>query len=752
MSTGDWRNATITDLFDEQVRHRPEATALRFDGADMTYAELDERAERLARHLRSRGVGAESVVGLFVERSFEMVIALVGILKTGGAYLPVHPNEPTERFRYMLEQADSRVLLTHDRLIDRVPEVDAAVVNLDLESEMPPDAGPIEPGTTPDNVACVCYTSGSTGMPKGVAVRHRDVVRLVQDGDYASLTSAETFLQFCSLRFDPSAFEIWGSLLNGARLVIYPPGPVLMHELAEFLEREEITTLWLTTGLFHRLVDGHLENLGGLRQLLARGEPLSPVHINALRRAYPDLLLVNGYRPTEDTLPDPFRPGERMYSIGDVVRLNEDGALDFRGRADDQVKVDGYRFEPGEIAAALAGQTQVKEAVVVARDDVTPGRKVLVAYVVLHGSTERLVPKLRLALHNTLPRYMHPSVIVVMDEFPPTLGSKTDRRTLPAPKKLPRTADPEYAAPRTHVEELLADLLADALVLQEVGMHDDFFEIGGNSLLATDLLAHIRGVLHVDLPTAEFFENATVAGLTAMVESHSPELAGTSGQAGSELPQASLRSWPSTADESMGSFREAVTAWAAGGPGDLARELAERLPVRAAVLLEGPSDVAAVNALAASRGRDLAAEGVCVLSIGGAMGVGRFARFLGPPGLGLRLTGMCDELERGYYARGWERAGVAQQGFFVCAADLEDELIRALGVARVAELVREEGDLRALQIFLRQPAQQGRTAQQQFRRFLGTKRGRKIHYGRVLVEALTPDRVPAPLDGLLTSL
>ncbi|WP_256102706.1 TOPRIM nucleotidyl transferase/hydrolase domain-containing protein [Streptomyces sp. Ncost-T10-10d] len=202
----------------------------------------------------------------------------------------------------------------------------------------------------------------------------------------------------------------------------------------------------------------------------------------------------------------------------------------------------------------------------------------------------------------------------------------------------------------------------------------------------------------------------------------------------------------------MGSFREAVTAWAAGGPGDLARELAERLPVRAAVLLEGPSDVAAVNALAASRGRDLAAEGVCVLSIGGAMGVGRFARFLGPPGLGLRLTGMCDELERGYYARGWERAGVAQQGFFVCAADLEDELIRALGVARVAELVREEGDLRALQIFLRQPAQQGRTAQQQFRRFLGTKRGRKIHYGRVLVEALTPDRVPAPLDGLLTSL
>ncbi|MGW7366081.1 TOPRIM nucleotidyl transferase/hydrolase domain-containing protein [Streptomyces sp. NPDC054841] len=202
----------------------------------------------------------------------------------------------------------------------------------------------------------------------------------------------------------------------------------------------------------------------------------------------------------------------------------------------------------------------------------------------------------------------------------------------------------------------------------------------------------------------------------------------------------------------MGAFREAVIAWAAGGPGEPARELAARLPVRTAVLLEGLSDVAAVSALAASRGRNLAAEGVCVLPMGGAMSVGRFAHLLGPPGLGLRLTGLCDEAERRYYARGLERASAAQQGFFVCAADLEDELIRALGVTRVEELVRAEGDLRALQTFLRQPAQQGRSSQQQLRRFLGTKKGRKIRYGRVLVEALDPDRIPAPLDGLLTSL
>ncbi|MFV0130094.1 TOPRIM nucleotidyl transferase/hydrolase domain-containing protein [Streptomyces sp. HMX112] len=202
----------------------------------------------------------------------------------------------------------------------------------------------------------------------------------------------------------------------------------------------------------------------------------------------------------------------------------------------------------------------------------------------------------------------------------------------------------------------------------------------------------------------------------------------------------------------MEAFRQAVTAWAAGGPGGPARELAARLSVRTVVLLEGASDFAAVDALAAGHGRDLEAEGVCVLSMGGAMNVGRFAHLLGPPGLGLRLTGLCDEAERRHYARGLERAGAAQQGFFVCAADLEDELIRALGVARVAELLRAEGDLRPWQTFLRQPAQRDRTAQQQLRRFLGTKKGRKIHYGRVLVQALGPHRVPAPLGGLLASL
>ncbi|MFF0000377.1 TOPRIM nucleotidyl transferase/hydrolase domain-containing protein [Streptomyces avermitilis] len=202
----------------------------------------------------------------------------------------------------------------------------------------------------------------------------------------------------------------------------------------------------------------------------------------------------------------------------------------------------------------------------------------------------------------------------------------------------------------------------------------------------------------------------------------------------------------------MRAFRDAVSGWATGGPDGPASDLAVRLGVRTAVLLEGLSDLAAVEALAARRGRDLAAEGVCVVPMGGAMSVGRYAGLLGPPGLGLRLAGLCDEGEQRFYDRGLKRARAPRRGFFVCVTDLEDELIRALGTARVEEILRAEGDFRSWQTFMRQPAHHGRPRQQQLRRFLGTKRGRKIRYGRLLVEALDPDQVPAPLDDLLASL
>ncbi|WP_371573165.1 TOPRIM nucleotidyl transferase/hydrolase domain-containing protein [Streptomyces sp. NBC_01314] len=202
----------------------------------------------------------------------------------------------------------------------------------------------------------------------------------------------------------------------------------------------------------------------------------------------------------------------------------------------------------------------------------------------------------------------------------------------------------------------------------------------------------------------------------------------------------------------MRMFRDEVTGWAAGGSGRPARELAELLGVHTAVLLEGLSDLAAVEALAAERGRDLAGEGVCVVSMGGAMSVGRYAGLLGPPGLGLRLLGLCDEREKPFFDRGLDPAWAPRPSHFVCAADLEDELIRALGTARIEQIIQAEDELRPWQTFLRQPAQHGRPRHQQLRRFLGTKKGRKIRYGRLLVEALAPDQVPAPLDDLFAGL
>jgi amino acid adenylation domain-containing protein len=584
----DWRDATITDLFAAQVRDHPDADALRFRGVGMSYAELDRRADGLARRLRALGVGPESVVGLCVERSFEMIVALLGILKAGGAYLPLRPDDPSWRLRFMLERAGTRILLTHENVVDRLPELDVTVLRVDSGTTEPTslDTEPLPVDGFADGLAYVCYTSGSTGEPKGVLVPHRGVTRLVHSGDYAEFGGGDVFLQLCALTFDPSAFEIWGALLNGACLVIYPPGPLSLSELADCVEVEKVSTLWLTTGLFHRMVDGHLGSLGGLRQLLAGGDVLSPAHINRFRRAHPHVRLINGYGPTENTcfttchtvtgpvtgsvpigraitdtrtyvldqdlspvpdgewgllytagaglargylgqpgftaerfLADPFVPGERMYSVGDVVRRGADGVLEFRGRIDDQVKVGGYRVELGEIVAALAGLTGVKEAVVLAREDMSPGEKVLVAYVVPEYEQENLAVELRLSLYQWLPRHMIPAAIVVMPSFPLTYNGKVDRSALPRPEQKPREIETDYVAPRTPVEALLSDLWSDALSVDEVGVLDDFFAIGGNSLIAADLLTRIRSALSVDIPAAQlFFENPTVAGLAEMVD------------------------------------------------------------------------------------------------------------------------------------------------------------------------------------------------------------------------------------------
>lgn len=444
------RGAAIHELFEEQTRRSPTATALVFGETRLSYDELNRRANRLAHRLQKLGVRRDMPVGISMERSPEMVIALLAILKAGGAYVPLDPAYPAERLALLIADTGAEVILTQTRLKDRITAgrqllcVDCE--NFSDEAESDPGAG-----VRAEDSAYVIFTSGSTGKPKGVAVTHRNVARLVKNADYASLTAEETFLQLAPISFDASTFEIWGALLNGARLVIMPPAQPSLEEIGSAIRRHNVTTLWLTSGLFNAMVDDRLQDLQSLRQLLAGGDALSVSHVRKALRALPRVRLINGYGPTESTtfacchtitpdatgdwssipiggpianttayildpqlqpvpigvagelfiggdglargywrapelsarkfIPNPFsdETGVRLYQTGDRARWREDGVIEFLGRADSQIKLRGFRIEPGEIESALRQQSEVLDAAVVLREE---NEKQLVAYVV----------------------------------------------------------------------------------------------------------------------------------------------------------------------------------------------------------------------------------------------------------------------------------------------------------------------------------------------------------------------------------
>ena len=293
---------TVHGLFEEQAERSPDAEAVVFGQQRLSYRELNERANRLARFLMRRGVGPEVLVGLCVERSLEIVVGILGILKAGGAYVPLDPASPRQRLAFMLEDTAARVVLTQETLANSLPE-GAQRVRLDADwAEISREGGENLPATaTAENLAYVMYTSGSTGAPKGVSVRHRSVVRLVQGTIYATFGPREVFLQLAPISFDASTFEVWGALLNGARLEVMPAGPPSLEELGAALTRYGVSTLWLTAGLFQQMVDTHIGSLRGLRQLLAGGDVLSVPHVEKALRELPECRLINGYGPTENT-------------------------------------------------------------------------------------------------------------------------------------------------------------------------------------------------------------------------------------------------------------------------------------------------------------------------------------------------------------------------------------------------------------------------------------------------------------------
>ena len=583
------RDSSLPELFQAQVERNPGAVALAFGEEQVTYGALNRRANGVASRLLELGTGPGMRIGLCAERSVEMVVGILGILKAGAAYLPLDPGFPDGRLELILEDAGAPVLLVPPQLADRVPAFRGHRELLGAAPPVPDLPMPAIPRCTADDLAYVIYTSGSTGQPKGVAVPQRAVTRLVLATDYVSLGPGDRIAQVSPMSFDAATFELWGALLNGGCLVEAPQDVALApQDFGEFLARHGITTLFLTTALFNQMAREAPWGLRGLRDLLFGGEAVDPAAVRQVLSGYAPQRLLHVYGPTESTtfatwfpvaqvlagaatvpigrpiantrlflldadaapvppggtgeiylggdglargyvgdpvltaqrfVPDPFSdiPGARLYRTGDFARLDIDEAVEFLGRGDDQVKLRGFRIEPGEIESVLRDHPDIRETAVLVRED-TPGARKLVAYVVPAAQRQPGVGVLRDHAAARLPSYMVPATFVFLERLPLNANGKVDRRQLPAPSRALRSTGESHVAPRTPVEQVLANLFSEVLGVDNVGIYDDFFVLGGHSLLATRVVSRLRETFHVELPIRELFENPTVIELAASVE------------------------------------------------------------------------------------------------------------------------------------------------------------------------------------------------------------------------------------------
>ncbi len=575
----DFPAGCIHELFAAQAARTPDAPAMLFADQTLTYGELERRATRLANHLRARGVGPETRVGICLERSPELVVALLSVLKAGGAYVPLDPAYPSERLRFMLRDSAAPLLLAETRTAAAFAGPGAEILLLDVDREHFAAESEVAPrcGVLPENLAYVIYTSGSTGTPKGVLVPHRGLCNVAAaQARRLGLGAGDRVLQFASASFDASFAEMVMALANGGTLCLgtreeLAPGP----DLVGLLRAQGVTVVTLPPSALAELPPA---DLPALRILAVAGEACPAELVD---RWAPGRAFLNLYGPTEATIwstmavcvPGGGRPaigqpidntrayvldarlepapvgvpgelcvggsgvargyggrpdltaerfvpdglsgdaGARLYRTGDRVRWLATGQLEYLGRTDFQVKVRGYRIEPGEIETVLGRHPAVREAVVLARED-APGERRLVAYV---GAAEAVpAAELRAHLRESLPEYMVPSALVVLEALPISPNGKVDRRALPAPE--PGGGEAEYEAPRSVTEELLAEIWAEVLRAERVGIRDSFFELGGHSLLATRVVSRVREAFGVELPLRALFEAPTVAGLAERVD------------------------------------------------------------------------------------------------------------------------------------------------------------------------------------------------------------------------------------------
>jgi amino acid adenylation domain-containing protein len=578
------REKCVDILFEEQSEMTPDATAIICEEKHLSYAELNRRANWLAHYLRRVGIGAEARVALYLDRSPEMVMAMLGTIKSGGTFVPIDPAYPEERVAYMLEDAQAQVVVTRRRSAEKLPEGRAIVVCLDADWKRMAGESDDRPQieAMPESPAYVIYTSGSTGKPKGVCIERGALTNLIMAMSRGpGLSAGDILLAITSFSFDISLLEIFLPLVVGARVVIATKETVADgHRLGRELTESGATHMQSTPTTWRLLVETGWMGGAGLN-ILCGGEALTKELADKL--ALKSSRLWNLYGPTETTIwsgiwqkertdeeipigrpiantrfyilderyqpapigvagelyiggagmargylnrpeltgerfiPNPFGldMGERLYRTGDLARFRPDGNVEFLRRLDHQVKVRGYRIELEEIETVLAGHSGVKQCVVCVRED-RPGDKRLVAYVTPAGEAPPSSSDLRRFLLGTLPDYMTPSVFVNLPELPATLNGKLDRRALPAPAAEEATV--ESKGPRTPVEEITAGIWAEVLGLAEVGSHQNFFESGGHSLLAAQLISRVRNVFGVEAPLRTLFERPTPAGLAAAVE------------------------------------------------------------------------------------------------------------------------------------------------------------------------------------------------------------------------------------------
>lgn len=574
------RDRTIAELFDEQALRNPDRPAVVYDGQSLTYRELQEHAGKLAVVLQKRGVRADSVVGIYADKSLELIVGIMAVLRAGGAFLTLDKSLPSDRIRYMLEDSGARIVLTDGAggydFAD--PGIEAVNISVDRGDEQElPHGQELSYASVATDLAYIMYTSGSTGQPKGVMVEQRNVVRLVKNTNYVPLNENVRILQTGAIGFDAITFEIFGALLNGGCLYLVDKTVILDAEaLSGVIARNGINMMWLTSSLFNQLVQAKPSTFTGISYLIVGGEALSPKHIQSAREACPELLIVNGYGPTENTtfstsfpvmhnydsnipigrpianstayivsksgmlqpigvhgelcvggdgvgrgyvnkedetalkfVENPFAPGMKMYRTGDLARWLPDGTIEYSGRIDQQVKIRGYRIETGEIEQRLGKHHSVKEAIVVVGGK--DHGKYLCAYVVPNNDQSVDKAGLLRYLVAELPDYMIPSQIVILEQLPLTANGKVDKRSLPEPEAMERSGS-HYAAPTNQIEILIAREWERVLDVKPIGIYDNFFAIGGQSLKAMELVAALqRAGLRANI--SHLFEEQTIAGM-----------------------------------------------------------------------------------------------------------------------------------------------------------------------------------------------------------------------------------------------